>query len=238
MAPTLRMRLERLYAIFIAVIAYVAILYPLTATAQACDKVDELVTATPAPPSSAVAWRTYLEETHFAVRADVDLVLIGDSLAKNWDPKMLLPMRVLNLGIWGDKTQNVLWRLAFPKWSNIRPRKVLIILGTNNLKDRPCAIVFGLVKVFKRVASIWPSAQIGYLEIPPRGTHFLDYNDNRMRINAAIRKVPGIKSISVDNEITCEWQEPCSNYLVDNLHFSEAAYRVILTSVERVLFKK
>jgi hypothetical protein len=45
------------------------------------------------------------------------------------------------------------------------------MLGTNNLSvgDSPCAIIAGLIRVIERVEAIWPSTQIGFLEISPRG---------------------------------------------------------------------
>jgi len=212
------------------------IVYPSVVFAQSCDEIDKLITSTPAPPHYPGAWRAHLEQLKSVKRGVVDLVLIGDSSAQRWDTKMWSPMHVVNLGVGGDRTQDVLWRLASTEWSKLRPRKVLIILGTNNLtSDKVCAIIFGLVQVFKRVAAIWPSTQIGFLEIPPRGPRFLEYNDSRMQINAAVRHVPGIKTINVDDAITCGWQEPCTNYLDDG-HFSEAGYRVILKSVTIALF--
>jgi lysophospholipase L1-like esterase len=217
-------------------ILFAIILYPSAVFAQSCDEVDKLVTATPAPPHYAAAWRTYLEQLKFAKRTTVDLVLIGDSLAERWDTKMWLPINVVNLGVGGDRIQDALWRLGSREWSKLKPRKVLIILGTNNLNfDKVCAINFGLGKVFKRVAAIWPSTQIGFLEIPPRGPQFLQFNDSRTRINEAMRHVPGVKAINVDDVITCGWQEPCANYS-DGVHFTQAGYQVILKSVKDALF--
>jgi lysophospholipase L1-like esterase len=221
----------------IPTIIFAVISYPSGVSAQPCNEIDKLITSTPAPPRNLGAWRVHLEEIQSADRGDVDLVLIGDSLAQAWDTKMWSPMRVVNLGVAGDRTQDVLWRLGSREWQKLRPRKVLIILGTNNLNsDEVCAINFGLVQVFKRVAAIWPSTQIGFLEIPPRGPLFLNYNDSRTQINATVRHVPGVKAINVDDAITCGWHIPCQNYLNDTVHFTEVGYRVIFNSVMSALF--
>jgi lysophospholipase L1-like esterase len=221
----------------IPTIIFAVISYPSGVSAQPCDEIDKLITSTPAPPRYPGGWSVYLEELKFAKRKVVDLVLIGDSLAQAWDTKMWSPMRVVNLGVAGDRTQDVLWRLGSREWQKLRPHKVLIILGTNNLNsDKVCAINFGLVQVFKRVAAIWPSTQIGFLEIPPRGPQFLDYNDSRTQINATVRHVPGVKAINVDDAITCGWHISCQNYLNDTVHFTEAGYRVIFKSVMSALF--
>jgi beta-glucosidase len=53
-----------------------------------------------------------------AKKDSVDLLFIGDSITDGWDgrgkavyDKYYVPRNVLNLGIGGDRTQHVLWRL-------------------------------------------------------------------------------------------------------------------------------
>jgi lysophospholipase L1-like esterase len=131
----------------------------------------------------------------------------------------------------------VLWRLASPEWSKLKPTNVVIILGTNNLgaHDKPCAVIAGLKKVIERVKLIWPSTQVVFLEITPRGAAFLEYNGDRVEINAAIRDLAGIKTINVDDEITCGWQTAgqCPNYKTDNWHFSALGYQLIFKHLMR-----
>ena len=208
--------------------------------AQICSDQDS--TTTPAPNRH--NYELYLRQLHLVVNSDVDLILLGDSLAQNWDTKMFQPLSVVNLGIAGDKTENVLWRLESPRWSKLRPRAVFIMLGTNNLpNDNPCAVIASLKRVIERVKSIWPLARVILLEITPRGKGFLEYNSARVEINAAMRNVLGIETVNVDDEITCGWKEEdvsgaCPNYLPDHLHFSTAGYEIILKSLRATLFGK
>ena len=107
-----------------------------------------------------------------------------------WEPK-----RVLNLGLGGDDTQRVLWRLSSPKLAKLKPRHVLIILGTNNLGfNKACAISEGLKRVIRRTAKLWPSTQIAFLEIPPKGAQFMYKNDDRTKVNDSIRSASGHKN--------------------------------------------
>jgi len=183
-------------------------------------------------------WKIYLDQTKLAVHTDADIVLIGDSLVQFWDTKTWAPIRAVNLGVAGDRTQHVLWRLSTSDWSKISSKKILIILGTNNLSvgDKPCAITFGLSKVVERVAQLWPSAQIGYVDIPPRGMQFQGVNEARTEVNNAMHLLPGIKSINVDNAVTCGWRQPCQNYAPDNLHFTASGYEILLNAVKTSLF--
>jgi lysophospholipase L1-like esterase len=209
-------------------------------TAQAgepCDEIDRLATTTPAPPFSANRWRLHRQELATAFRSNADILLLGDSLAELWNAQMLEPNRVLNLGVGGDDTEHVLWRLSAPELENLKPSNVLIILGTNNLGNaKACAISAGLKQVFERVAALWPSTKIAFLEIPPRGVGFRYLNDDRMEVNNSVRHFSGVKTINVDDSITCGWKQPCQNYSVDNLHFTKAGYQIILHAVSPVLF--
>ena len=235
-------RLGRVFCLIVYAIVCAAILYPSWVFAQACP--GQEITTTPAPPSSPRSQELYLMQLHSVVSADVDLVLLGDSLAEFWDAKMFLPMSVENLGVAGDRTEHVLWRLAAPDWSKIRPRGVFIMLGTNNLPvgDKPCAVIAGLKKVFERAKSIWPSARVAFLEIPPRGQGYSEYNSSRVEINASLRNVPGINTINVDDEITCGWPEggagTCPNYEPGKVHFSAAGYEIILKRLKHALFEE
>jgi lysophospholipase L1-like esterase len=229
------LRVERVLLLLSAIMC-ITILHPSRGFAQTCR--GQEFTTTPSPPPNQRSYELCLRQLHSAVSADVDLILLGDSLAECWDNRMFLPINVVNLGVGGDKIQNVLWRLDAEEWSKLRPRAVLIMLGTNNLPENDaCAIVAGLKKVVERVTSIWPLAHVVLLEITPRGRRFLDYNSSRVEINAAMHNVPGIKTVNVDDEITCGWEQqgasgPCPNYTDDYLHFSAAGYEIIRKHLE------
>src|ERR1700689_2185806 len=126
------MRMSSLCSLLTAVPLAVIALAVQAAGANACDRAETLAATTPTARHDGFARRSYLDEAKLAVATRVDLVLIGDSLAQAWDVKMWQPMRVVNLGVGGDTTQNVLWRLSSTKWSKITTPKVLVMLGTNN----------------------------------------------------------------------------------------------------------
>jgi hypothetical protein len=79
-----------------------------------------------------------------------------------------------------------------------------------------------------------PMAQIAFLNIPPRDEGFVGCNNNRAEINEAINKVPGIKTINIDEEITCGWKIRAPNYALDNLHFSRAGFAIIFKHLTRI----
>ncbi|MGJ5817995.1 GDSL-type esterase/lipase family protein [Paludibaculum fermentans] len=76
---------------------------------------------------------------------DTELILLGDSITQNYekaDPPdedfqptwrhFYSSRKALNLGFSGDTTAHVLWRLEHGEVDGLRPRAVVLLIGTNN----------------------------------------------------------------------------------------------------------
>ena len=122
---------------------------------------------------------------------DPEIVLIGDSIThmwgglpaepgrevgkKSWDA--VFGERALNLGFGWDRTQNVLWRIDHGELDGLRPKLVVIHIGTNNLATTanyragtPQAIAEGIRAIGRRVkASLVPQPKIVLMAVFPRG---------------------------------------------------------------------
>lgn len=113
-----------------------------------------------------------------------DLVLIGDSIThffggqpesyKKTGETVLKTAfadhRVLNLGFGSDRTQQVLWRLDHGELEGLKPKWVVINIGTNNTSDGNTAeeILAGIQAVCERVKKQTPEAKIILMAILPR----------------------------------------------------------------------
>jgi lysophospholipase L1-like esterase len=106
----------------------------------------------PVTPSAGHWGGTRWLETHAkllahvqANRGPIDILLVGDSITQQWgsmlDGKLLNAAwqkhfgryKTVNLGIAGDKTQNVLWRLDHGGVAGLEPRLVVLLIGNNNM---------------------------------------------------------------------------------------------------------
>jgi lysophospholipase L1-like esterase len=215
---------------FVLTLCFLAVLCGRAAAAEVCDTVEQTMATTPSPPDTVERWQRHVAEVESARTAvSVDTVVVGDSLAEMFDAKYWAPKKILNLGIGGDKTQQALWRLNAFDWSNVSTKTILLILGTNNLgSQKPCAIIGGLNHVVQKLTTLWPTARISYLDIPPRGADFHQYEAQRQQINEAMGNVPGLASFNLDDALTCGWTLPCKNYQPDLLHFTRDGYSTIL----------
>src|SRR5688572_17913148 len=72
-------------------------------------------------------------------QGNVDLIFIGDSITQAWETdgkeawqKHFASRNAVNLGISGDRTQHVLWRLDNGNVEGIKPKLAVLMIGTNN----------------------------------------------------------------------------------------------------------
>ena len=119
-----------------------------------------------------------------------EIVLIGDSITHFWSgpPEGVPPRgpkawkelfgerRVLNLGFGWDRTQNVLWRLDHGELDGLRPRYVVVNIGTNNFsgtanarENTPAEVAEGVRAILARVRDKSPQSRIVLMGVFPRG---------------------------------------------------------------------
>ena len=67
------------------------------------------------------------------------VIFIGDSITQGWEgeskevwAKYYAHRNAVNLGIGGDRTQHVLWRLDNGNLSGLKPKAAVVMIGTNN----------------------------------------------------------------------------------------------------------
>jgi len=92
-------------------------------------------------PDNPDAWsqmaRALAEE---ARRTDSRVVFLGDSITQGWGSEgraewdaRFAPLGAANLGIGGDRTQNILWRIQDGALDGLQPELVVLKIGVNNL---------------------------------------------------------------------------------------------------------
>jgi len=112
------------------------------------------------------------------------IAFLGDSITQGWESNgeepwqaTWLPRHTLNLGIGGDRTEHVLWRLdngLLPALAgaNNDLRAIVIMIGTNNSNGEDATaeeIALGIEAIVKRLRKGVPNAKILLLAIFPRG---------------------------------------------------------------------
>lgn len=177
-------------------------------------------------------------------KGNVDLLLIGDSITQGWEgagkavwEKYYTPRNAVNLGIGGDRTQHVLWRLDHGNIDGISPKAAVLMIGTNNSNDNSSAqIAEGVEAIVKKLRTKLPKTKILVLAIFPRGE---DVNNPRRKVNIganlSIRKLAdgemvhyldiGDKFLNNDGTLSKE-------VMPDLLHLNEKSYTTWAEAIE------
>jgi beta-glucosidase len=103
-------------------------------------KINAHQAVTPVPRTTPDWWmprhQTILERIK---EGNVDVLMIGDSIIQGWEnvgkltwDKYYANRNVVNMGIGGDQTQHVIWRLQNGELNNINPKLTVLLIGTNN----------------------------------------------------------------------------------------------------------
>ncbi|MGB7344224.1 MAG: sulfatase/phosphatase domain-containing protein [Pirellulaceae bacterium] len=137
--------------------------------------------------------------TKLARNGEFDLAFIGDSITQGWEgrgkstwDKFYGDRKAINLGIGGDRTEHVIWRLTHGNLGKIKPKVAVLMIGTNNtghFKQDPSEVAAGVKKILDILAERLPETKVVLHGIFPRGTGTLDeMRLNNIAINQQIRR--------------------------------------------------
>lgn len=111
-------------------------------------------------------------------REGTQLVFMGDSITQGWTDvapdvwsQAFGPLKPLRLGIGGDRTQNLLWRMDQGELSGLNPRVLVLLIGINNVNagDGADAILQGMETVIDRIHQQLPNTHVLVLGLLPSG---------------------------------------------------------------------
>ena len=177
-------------------------------------------------------------------KGDVDLLLIGDSITQGWEgagkdawAKHYGPRKAVNLGIGGDQTQHVLWRLENGNIDGITPKLAVLMIGTNNSGSASTAeeIAAGIEAIVKKLRSDLPETKVLILAIFPRGEKPNPQREKNAKASEIASKLAddkmvyfldiGPKFMTEDGTLTRE-------IMPDFLHLSPQGYTIWAESIE------
>ncbi|MCC6322456.1 MAG: GDSL family lipase [Phycisphaerales bacterium] len=147
-----------------------------------------------------------------AEKGDIGVIFLGDSITEGWEGAgaevwraKYAPRNAVNMGIGGDRTQHVLWRLEHgnvdgldkPK-SGAAPRVVVLMIGTNNSngKDNTAEeIADGIKAVVGELRERLPEAKVLLLGVFPRGEKPNPQREKNAQASALAAKIADGKSV-------------------------------------------
>ncbi len=232
---------------YVAAVLALGLLYPARAraTEAPCDVADLAVATFPVPPQSATAYRRAQQIGDMAGRTrDADAALLGDSLTQLWPDSSVQEVfgpNVLNLGVGGDRTQNVLWRLQDERYARLSPRTVFLMIGTNGLGsgDKTCAIREGIRRIVERIDTLWHKPFLVVVGILPRGRKSSFRDAERVSLNGEVRGLLRERGHAVmvdaaEAALRCE-EDQCASFTPDMVHLAPPGYAALGAAVRSAL---
>ena len=112
-------------------------------------------------------------------RGGINLLMVGDSITHGWEgagatvwSSYYQHRRAINLGISGDRTEHVLWRLDDLPLDRIGPKTAVIMIGTNNIgQENPSTAkeaADGVKAIVERLEKAFPEMKQLVLKVFPR----------------------------------------------------------------------
>lgn len=201
----------------------------------------------PATRGDESRWRTRdASMTQKAKLGDIDLAFIGDSITQGWEGRgkdvwqeFYGDRKAINLGIGGDRTENVIWRLTHGNLGKIEPQVAVLMIGTNNtghFDQDPEQVAQGVARILEILGDRLPETKVVLHGIFPRGASPLDLKRlNNIAINQRIRRLADGERVHY-LEIGDVFLEPdgsiSDRIMPDKLHLSAEGYRRWAESLE------
>jgi lysophospholipase L1-like esterase len=188
-----------------------------------------------------------------AKEGKAQLVFLGDSITAGWKSQPAIweaafaKYSPANFGIGGDRTQHVLWRIENGEFDGIKPKTVVMMIGTNNSGTKENSaeeVAAGIKKIITAIHKRTPATKILLLAIFPRGATEANNpgRDKNKAVNAIISKYDdgknvhyldfGAKFLEADGTLTKE-------IMPDLLHLNAKSYQIwadaIAPSLEQLM---
>lgn len=176
-----------------------------------------------------------------AKEGKAQLVFLGDSITAGWAgsgkevwAKSFSAYTPANFGIGGDRTQHVLWRVQNGELETIKPKAVVLMIGTNNSgQDSAEGIAKGVTAIVETIRTRQPQAKILLLAVFPRGSRpdgqLNAQNDKLKQVNSLIAKLGDGKYIhylDIGGKFPVTDGKLDKNAMPDFLHLSAVGYQI------------
>ncbi|MDR3621434.1 MAG: platelet-activating factor acetylhydrolase IB subunit [Paludisphaera borealis] len=193
-------------------------------------------------------WWTNMHKDFLAQtkKGGIDLLFLGDSITQGWGgnetwKKHYTPRHAANFGIGGDGTQHVLWRVENGEIDGIKPRVIVMMIGTNNAGGSSAdEIAAGNKAIVKQLRKRLPETKILLLGVFPRSEKPDDTRAKLKAVNEKIAKLDDgdkVHYLDIGSKFLREDGTISADIMPDFLHLSPKGYAIWADAIEPSLKK-
>ncbi len=181
----------------------------------------------------------------------LDIYFLGDSITEFWPThgKQVWAdefgkLRVLNCGVSGDTTQNILYRITQGEFDRISPKVVVLLAGINNLglspELKPEDLAKGLQRIVTTIQGKSPTSKILLLSIFPCDEASAPIRNRILETNRQLAKLGDNTSVFY-LDIHDALLDPAGNFTtavtLDGTHLNAHGYQIWADAMRPTLKK-
>jgi lysophospholipase L1-like esterase len=190
-----------------------------------------------------------------AQKGGIDILFLGDSITEGWRNQgrniwnnHYGSRHAAAFGIDGDRTQHVLWRIDHGELGGIKPRVVVLLIGTNNtgrekidtskIRNTVPETIEGVQTVVRKLREKLPHSKILLLAIFPRGTPDDPQRAQIALVNTTIAKLDDgrmVKFLDISPKFLGANGTLSVKIVPDLLHLNEHGYGIWAEAMEPTL---
>ena len=210
----------------------------------------------PAPRTFPTNWMSSHEAfVKQAKQGGIDLLFLGDSITAGWRwdkgglnvwNKYYAPRHDAEFGIGYDRIQNVLWRTEHDELDGLKPKVVVLLIGTNNAgneddgkpRNTTPQIVEGVTALVKEVRGRLPKSKVLLLGLFPRGEKNDPVREQVKEINSQLARLDDgkrVKFLDIGSRFLEADGTLSREIMPDLLHPSERGYQIWAEAMEDTL---
>ncbi|MBX7168383.1 MAG: GDSL family lipase [Pirellulales bacterium] len=198
---------------------------------------------TPAPRTDEGWKQRFAELNERAKAGNYDLVFLGDSITQGWNDNAIWKKHFeayhpLNLGIGGDRTQHVLYRLQHGNIDGLKPKLVVLMIGTNNSNGNDntgVEIADGIKAIVAELRKRLPETKVLLLAIFPRGpmpNPQREKNAEASRLASEVADGEMVHYLNIGDKFLAADGSLPKDIMPDYLHLSPEGYRIWAEAIE------
>ncbi len=180
-----------------------------------------------------------------ALAQKAQVLFIGDSITQGWEgegkavwARYYAHRNAINLGIGGDRTQHVLWRLDHGNLDGLKPKAAVVMIGTNNSNGEDNTveqIADGIAAIVRKLRERLPDTKVLLLPIFPRSENPSPQRGKVLQVNQIVQKLADEKSvfwIDFGHRFLASDGTIPRDLMPDYLHLSPKAYGIWAETLE------
>ena len=177
----------------------------------------------------------------------IGVVFLGDSITNGWSwgehtqlwDRYFGKYDPANFGIGGDRTEHVLWRIENGELDRVKPKVVVLLIGTNNIGEPADDIRRGVTRVAERVREKLPDSKLVLMGIFPRAADANDPKRAKIReINRALAKLDDgahVRFLDIGDRFLAPDGSLTKEMMPDALHLSYRGYQIWAEALAPIL---